>query len=71
MRIANPLIRWTGYQFVTIFIGHWSLGEDGKPTRKEFPYGHRLVSRGYWEGLPDDATAMDRLRNKARADGGL
>lgn len=68
LRMANPLIRWTGYQFIISYVGYWTHDEAGRPLRAQEPCGYRLASRPYWEGLPDDATEMDRLLAKLRSE---
>lgn len=61
LRLINPLIRWTGYQFILSCIGYWRTDAEGNVYRTSIPVSWRLASRSHWQGLPPDATEMDRL----------
>lgn len=56
--ILNPILAIFGLKIIRVHIGHWS----GSPlVRTVHPLGWRLARRPQYQGLPEDATELDRF----------
>jgi hypothetical protein len=65
-RWANPVLRRFGRQIVPLNLGHWSVDPEGRLVRASHQIGWYLAGPGEWEGLPPNATCLDRFRRAHR-----
>jgi hypothetical protein len=66
LRWFNPALGCFGMKIVPLTMGHWFVKPGGGLGCSRHQVGWYLARRGEWEGLPDDATALQRFASSHR-----
>lgn len=67
-RWINPALAYFGRRIVPLTIGHWFVEPGGGLGCSRHQIGWYLARRGEWEGLPDNATGLERFAASHRAE---
>lgn len=61
LRWLNPALACLGRQIVPLNIGFWSVMPGGGLACSRSQIGWYLARRGEWQGVADNATALQRF----------